>query len=148
MEWLKEYEGKRGIAYLAVIVASVAPSYCALFILENGRPLASELAANIFACASLGATTGTLLSTYIAMSRAKEKKKISDRDSSVSIAVGFGVSLFIQSGVLSYTMWTDGNFEKYYASCFAITVFYLLLQIPISAAYRALKNTTPPADQG
>lgn len=148
MEWLKDYEGKRGLAYLSIIVASIAPSYCAMFILERGRPPASELTSNIFACASLGATIGTLLSIISAFSLAKRKKTINDRSTSLSMAVGFSYGLIIQAMVLSYTMWRDGDFDKYYANCFVFTIFYLFLQIPIGIAYRTLKNLMSNSNQG
>ena len=148
MEWLKYYEGKRGLAYLSIIVSSIAPSYCAMFILDGGRPPSSELTSNVFACASLGATIGTLLSIISAFSLAKRKKTLNDKNTSVSMAVGFSYGLIIQAVVLSYTMWRGGNFDKYYANCFVFTIFYLLLQIPIGIASQTLKNLMPDSNQG
>lgn len=54
MEWLKDYEGGRGVAYLLAIVGMIAPTMLALFLIAQPLFLTMEWIKLLLLCASVG----------------------------------------------------------------------------------------------
>ena len=132
MDWLRAYEGERGVGYVMVISSGVAPSLLALYWLDESRFLTMGWALVVLLSLAIGALlilptfVGTILVEEVLRTRLSSTRRQRNQSLMVGLVVGSAIALVTQLAALGYTSYNGQTFKNYVTLSFALTFLFLL----------------------
>lgn len=135
MDWLRAYEGERGVAYLFAIVGIFAPTILALYLLAPSEFITTDWPKLILFSAAVGGmltamgvlATAMQLLTGAMVAGEEGTREVVNKQMLHALTLGSIYALFFGSFTLGFCILTSRNFREFVLTALAVGSGYVAL---------------------